>query len=632
MKSAVSAQILNRLWLIVLAVVGIAVLYLAKVLALPLAFAILFAFLLAPVASGLERLRIPRTFAALIVILGFAAVIGTAGWLLFSQLVVVVNDLPTYRDNIQQKIAAAHMPNDSAVGRAASELQRLGDQLGIANTSTTPDLQNGGKKPLGATPDRPVQVREVSHSTGRLDELGGIIEPLTTAFLAVVFTFFVLLQREDLRNRVIRLSGDHNLTMMTQAMDDAGRRISRYFRLQLTVNTIYASVIATALYFIGVPHALLFGAIAGMFRFVPYIGPPVSGSLPAILALAVYHGWEKALMVVGAFTVLEIVTANYAEPHIYGRHTGLSSLAILIAAAFWTLLWGPVGLILSVPLTVCLVVMGRHVPALGFLTVLLGDQPVIPPWTCFYQRLLAGDEREASEIVESYASGKSLENTFDTLLVPALIASERDRLQNDLDDDTVRFVRTAARDLIDDLADRPPDDENAEEHAWNSEPVLCIPVRDETDELAALMLARCLMAEGIPAVAAPVQPIDQLLEGIIARNPPLVFLTGLPPVGVARPRRIFRSLRARQPRLPIFIGIWSYADNGEKAAREISNGELPGICTNFAQAIEQVHALRRPAAMISESGKDPRREREAAEREAAERDAAERDAAERDAA
>jgi hypothetical protein len=277
-----------------------------------------------------------------------------------------------------------------------------------------------------------------------------------------------------------------------------------------------------------------------------------------------------------------------------------------------------VGLVLSVPLTVCLVVMGRHVPALGFLTVLLGDEPVIPAWTCFYQRLLAGDEREASGIVESYASGKSLENTFDTLLVPALIASERDRLQDDLDDSTVRFVRRVARDLIEDVADRPQDAEQSEaQNAWNSEPVLCIPVRDETDELAALMLARCLMAEGIPAVAAPVQDMDQLLEGIIARNPPLVFLAGLPPVGIARPRRIFRSLRVRQPRLPIFIGIWGYANNGEKAGREITNGELPGICTNIARAIEQVHALRRPAAVVGEPGEGTGQERDDAEQDAA---------------
>lgn len=595
-----SARILNRLWLLVIAVVGIAVLYLAKVLALPLAFALLFAFLLAPVTAWLERLRVPRALAALLVILGFATIIAAAGWMLFSQLVDVVNDLPTYRDNIQQKISAMHTPSDSAVGRAASELERLSDQFGEANTTAAP-APEGKKKPLGSSADHPVQVKEVSHSNGRLDRLGGIVEPITTAFLSVVFTFFVLLQREDLRNRVIRLSGDRNLSMMTQAMTDAGRRISRYFTLQITVNLVYSALACVGLYFIGVPHPLLFAAIAGMCRFVPYIGPPVAGSLPTILALAVFPGWEKALMVVGLFVVLEVVTGNYAEPHIYGRHTGLSSLAILIAAAFWTLLWGPVGLVLSVPLTVCLVVMGHHVPSLEFLRVLLGDEPIIPPWTRFYQRLLAGDEREASQVVESFASDKPVEVVFDTVLVPALIASERDRLHDDLDDAKVRLVRRVARDLIDDIADRPQDvSDAAAREAWNSEPVLCIPLRDETDELAALMLARSLMSDGIPAVAAPVQQIEQMLDGLTARKPPVVFLTGLPPVGIARPRRIFRGLRARLPHLPILIGIWSYAENGEQAAREISNGEVPAISTRIAEAVEQVRSLRQPHATIAD--------------------------------
>jgi predicted PurR-regulated permease PerM len=273
MDGSVSTRTLSRLWLLAAGTVAIAVLYLAKVLFLPLAFAILFGFLLGPLVGRLERIRFPRTVAALIVILAFAALLGCAGWILFSQLVGIANDLPTYRDNIEQKMAAIHQPSDSAYGRAQREVERLSNELGLANTTPPPNLHpetRPEQKLIGTTPEHPVQVKEVSRPTGRLDELGGVLAPLTTALLSVVFTFFVLLQREDLRNRLIRLSGDRNVTVITQAMDDASLRISRYFRLQLMVNAIYGSIITAVLYGIGLPHPLLFGALAMLFRFVPY--------------------------------------------------------------------------------------------------------------------------------------------------------------------------------------------------------------------------------------------------------------------------------------------------------------------------------------------------------------------------
>ena len=304
MNGSGTTRVLSRLWFVVVAVLVITILYVAKVLFLPLAFAVLFAFLLAPLVSWLERLHLPRALAAILVILGFAALLGAAGWMLFTQLVAVTNDLPTYRDNITQKMEAIHSPSDSAFSRAQREVERLSEELGLANSSAvlhTPPPKTGNKQ-LGASPDRPVQVREVARPTGRLDQLGGILEPLTTSFLCVVFTFFVLLQREDLRNRIIHLSGDHNLSVMTQAMKDASARISRYFSLQLAVNLPMGRWCLPRLHFIGLPHALLFGSMAGMLRFVPYVGAPIAGLAPTLLSLAVFHGWEHSLMIVGTFT------------------------------------------------------------------------------------------------------------------------------------------------------------------------------------------------------------------------------------------------------------------------------------------------------------------------------------------
>ena len=599
-------RILTRLWMLALGVVAISVLYLAKVLFLPLAFAVLFAFLLAPLVGRLERFRLPRTLAAVVVILAFATLLCCAGWILFTQLVGIANDLPTYRDNISQKIAAIHAPSDSAFSRAEREVERLSEELGMATSSDPPSLESdrNRRKPVGTTPELPVQVKDVSHSTGRLGQLGGVLEPLTTALLSVVFTFFVLLQREDLRNRLIRLSGDRNVTLITQTMDDASSRVGRYFRLQLLVNTVYGCIIFLVLYSIGLPHALLFAVTASVLRFVPYVGWIGAALLPTALSLAVFHGWEKSLLIAGTFLCLEVVTGNYAEPRIYGRHTGLSSLAILIAAAFWTLVWGPVGLVLSVPITVCLVVIGRHVPALEFLMVMLGDKPAIPQWMCFYQRLLARDTAEASEILDSALRKQPLEEAFDSVLVPALVMSEDDRQHNDLDESTVRFIREAARELIEEAAFRADGEAENPEHvslltaqtggsagAGRPMKVLCVPVRDETDELAAMMLGQVLENDGVQARCFEPQRIDEIAAAVASEQPQAVFLTALPPVGLARCHRIYRALRARHPQLRILVGIWNFPDDPVEAARKITGGQEARVWTQLAGAAGEIRTM-----------------------------------------
>lgn len=598
-----SNRILFRLWMLAIAVIGIAVLYLGKILFLPLAFAILFAFLLAPLVGRLERLRLPRTIAVVVVILGFAALLGCAGWIFFSQLVSVANDLPTYGGNISQKVAAVHAPSNSAFSRAEREVERLGDEFGIATSSTPAQSPHG--KAIGTSPEHPVQVKEVSHMPGRLDQLGGVVEPLTTALLSVVFTFFVLLQREDLRNRLIRLSGDRNLTVVTQTMDDASWRISRYFRLQLLVNTIYGCIIFSVLWAIGLPHALLFATIAAVLRFVPYVGWIGAALLPTVLSLAVFQGWERTLLIAGTFLSLEIVTGNYAEPRIYGKHTGLSSLAILVAAGFWTLLWGPVGLVLSVPLTVCLVVMGHHIPSLEFLTVMLGDKPDIPRWMCFYQRLLAGDDSEAARILESALRQKPLDEAFDSVLVPALVMAEHDRQHNEMEASIVGSIHRTARELIDEAPfqlarqDTPQQPQaitplvHATERPGEARPlkVLCVPVRDESDELAALMLAQTLETEGFEAISLSPMRVDEIAAAVDSGEPDAVFLTALPPVGLARCHRIYRTLRARHPELRILVGIWDFAADPVDAAWKITGGQEPRVWTRLAEAAGQVRAM-----------------------------------------
>ena len=604
------ARVLARMWLLMIAMVAIAVLYLAKVLFLPLAFAILFAFLLAPVVGWLERLHLGRALSSVIAILGLGSLLALIGWTLFSQLVAVANDLPYYRDNITQKIAAVHPPVDSPFARAQQQVQELGEELGLANskvavpasTSESKPDSNKAKKPLGSTPEHPIQVREVERPSGRLYQLGGVLEPLTTAGLTLIFTFFVMLQREDLRNRLIRLTGDRNLTMTTQAMRDASRRITRYFSLQLMVNVAFGLIISAGLYCIGLPHPVLFGAMAAILRFIPYVGAPFAGAVPTVLSLAVFPEWTRSLLIVGLFFVLELVTGNYAEPRIYGKHTGLSSLAILVAACFWTLIWGPVGLILSVPLTVCLVVIGSHVPSLEFLSVMLGDQPAIPPWTCFYQRLLARDEREAGEILETGLKDAELGELYDGVLIPALIQSEEDRVNGDLEEPTTQYIRSTSRELIEEIGFRDNSSHGAQpgsvEHATEAkqEPVRtlsvsCVPMRDEVDELGAMMLAQVLSGDRVRADAAPRRRIDEVLAAVASENPDIVFLCGLPPVSIAGSHRIYRTLRARHPKLRIMIGIWSFAEDPTQAAQNISAGEEARVMTRLSEAAAEVRSF-----------------------------------------
>ena len=590
MASPNATRLLSRLFVMIAAVLVIAALYLAKVVFLPLAFAILFAFLLAPLVSSLERIRLPRTLAVVLVIAGFAASLGGVGWLAGSQLVQMANDLPKYQANIDRKLASVHHGGNTSFSRAEAEVERLADRL--------EQITSGGDAPDGA-PGRTdaqrqaVPVREVKSPTGRLFQVGGILDPAITAFLTIVFTFFVLLRREDLRNRLIGLTGRGHVNVTTLALMDANARISRYFRMQLAVNSTYGSIIVLALYLIGVPHFALFGALASILRFVPYIGAPTAALLPTVLSFAVFQGWRQGLLVLAVFFCLEVVTANYVEPHLYGKHTGLSSLAILVAAAFWTLIWGPVGLVLSVPLTVCLVVLGSHVPNFEFLTVMLGDQPPIPPSAQLFQRLLARDEREAGEVLESYLQDHTLAEVYDDVAIPALSMAERNRHLQDLTEDAEQFIYCALRELILDLADREESESGTKELKLQASAprILCVPARDEADELAGVMLAQLLQAAGFDATAIPVERDTQISAAAAAEQPDIVFLSGLPPFARARSRRVYHTLRSRYPHLRIMIGLWNYRDDHVQAAQQISRGEVSEAATTLAQAVSQVQAV-----------------------------------------
>lgn len=590
MASPDATRLLSRLLLVITTVVAVAALYLAKVVFLPLAFAILFAFLLAPLVRSLERIRLPRTLAVVLVIAGFAALLGCVGWLAGSQLIQMAGDLPQYQGNIDRKLALVHDQKTGAFSRAQAEIESLSSR--VEQIIPGDDARGAAPADAAAPEQQPIRVQEVKPPSGRLDQVGGILDPIITAFLTAVFTFFVLLRREDLRNRLISLTGRGHVNVTTLAMMDASARISRYFQLQLAVNVTYGAIVVLALYLIGVPHFFLFGALASILRFIPYMGIPIAAILPTILAFAVFPGWTKGLLVMAVFFCLEVMTANYAEPHLYGKQTGLSSLAILVAAAFWTLIWGPVGLVLSVPLTVCLVVIGSHVPNFEFLTVMLGDQPPIPPSAQLFQRLLARDEREASEVLELCLEDHSLAEVYDDVVIPALTMAERNRHDHDLTEEAERFIYDTLRELILDMGDRGEAETGPEELKLNTPAgkILCVPVRDEADSIAGILLAQLLQAAGFEAKAMPLAPDGRAAAIAGVEQPDILFLSGLSPFARARSRRVYNTLRSRFPKLRIMIGLWGYRDDPVQAAQQISGGQVGEAATALAQAATQVHA------------------------------------------
>ena len=382
----------SNLFALATAVVVVATLYIARAVLVPLALAILFTFLFAPVVTCLERIRLGRVPSAAFVLVAAISVLGAFGWTVTRQVIDVTNQLPNYRTNIRAKIASIHSSRSENLRKASDAVKQLEKDI-----TDDPAAAKGTRaKTPPSTTQKPIPVQVVDN-TSRLPPLPQLLGGFLRAGLVIVFTFFMLVQREDLRNRFIRLAGADRLTRMTQALDEAGRRVSHYLLLQLMVNITYGSIIGVVLYFIGIPNALLWGAIAVFSRFLPYVGPPLGALCPTVLAFIIFDEWTRPLITIGLFIILEVIVAYFAEPTLYGAHTGVTPIAILVAAVFWSMLWGPIGLLLSTPLTVCLVVIGRHMPHLKFLQILLGDAPALPPEARFYQRLLATDEDEARQ-------------------------------------------------------------------------------------------------------------------------------------------------------------------------------------------------------------------------------------------
>lgn len=537
--------------------VAAAVLYLARDVLIPLALAILLSFLLAPVVRRLEQWRLGRVTATLAAVaIAFSAIAGI-GWVAARQALSLAAKLPEYRENISKKVRAVRAPQDGTIGRAAEAIKELENEAAPAAA------------PLPVTETPPSAFAALA------EWVGPFVKPVGTALAVVVFTILMLLNRENMRERLIGLIGARRINVTTQALGEASYRVSRYLYMQLVVNACFGIPFGIALHFIGIPNAMLWGLLGTLLRFIPYAGVWMAVALPTLLAFAIFDGWTEVIWVLSVFAILELILVNAVEPWLYGRSAGLSAIAIIAAALFWTWLWGPVGLLLAVPLTVCIVVMGRYIPEMGWLNVLLGVEPVLAPEERFYQRLVARDQEEATTLAEEYAREHGVPALYDAILVPALSLAEIDRHQGSLDPARERFAFDTTRQILEDIRGEEGNGEKG------SSPHVCIiPAHDEADQLAGAMLARLLPgAQLFSSESLAAETLERVGESPCR----VICICAVPPHAASHAAYLARRLKQRFPKVRIVVALLT-SETVDKIKPRLLGAGVDEVATRLGDA------------------------------------------------
>jgi predicted PurR-regulated permease PerM len=596
---------LNGLMTLAVCVVVITALYVAREVFIPLTLAVLLSFILAPLVSVLRDWRLGRIPSVIFAVLLALGVIAFISGVIGSQIAQLAGDIPRYTTTIEAKISAVR---GFAGTRLFSVIDGIGRKLEQAQTSASAPTTTAkpGAGPVPQAP-MPVEVRQPPASAFAIAEqiLLPILSPLATAAIVFIVAIFILLQKEDLRDRIIRLFGTDDLHRSTQAMDDAAYRLSRYFLTQLALNTAFGVIVGAGLLIIGVPNPILWGIVAALFRFVPYVGSYLAAGLPIILAASVDPGWTMLAWTAALYLVTETIMGQVVEPLVYGRSTGLSPVSVVVSAIFWGWLWGPVGLILSMPLTLCLVVLGRHVNRMRFFDVVLGDQPALTPVESFYQRMLAGDPDEAQDYAEILLRDRSLASYYDEVALKGLLLAANDAQRGVLTSDQILSIEEALEELVGELADHKdviekdiiavPDPDRAEiidaENSTTETPadaqILCVAGRGPLDRAASIMLAQLLSRSGLEgrtvsheaAGRSTIRSLD--VTGVAMICLCYLEISGSP----SHLRYLLRRLRARMPGVPVLVGIWPTDETALNDDRLRTAIEADYVATSLRDAV-----------------------------------------------
>ncbi len=609
-------------------VVLVAALYFGREVFIPLALAILLSFALGPAVIVLRHWHFNRVVAVLAVVgLAFLLISGIGG-LVGSQLAHLAESLPQYQNNISHKVLSLRETTNGGgiLGRAAKTLSDVGNEITKPNAAAIPAPSNGlsplepGTEPSGPLP---VVIRQADPTPFQLfvQVMGPALGPLLTTSIVVVFVIFFLLQRQDLRDRFISLAGSGDLQRTTHALDDAARRLSRYLLSQTAVNASLGLLIGIGLWLIGVPNPAVWGLLTALLRFVPYIGTIIGLAFPAALAVAVDPGWSMLLSVVALYVVAESITGQVIEPWLYGHNTGLSPVAVVVAAAFWALLWGPIGLLLSTPLTMCLVVLGRHVERLQFLEILLGDRPALAPEERFYQRMLADDPDEAAHQAEAYLKEHTLAAYYDRVAIKGLALAQLDVNRGVLDHTRRAKIKEAVEWVIDDLADHVDTSTDAANYegpgsigsqlelapagrssGGQTATILCIAGRGSLDEAAAAMLAQLLERHGFISRVVPSDAVTVTnLSSLDVAGVQIVCLSYLEPGSFANPRYLIRRLRRRLSQATIVDCFWTLTAEDAEERKALSATGADIVVTSLSRAMEAITKAARQAATTVDS-------------------------------
>ena len=597
----------------VVSVVAITILYFAQSIFIPVALAIFLTFLLNPLVSRLKAFGLPRTPSVFLTVLSAALVLGLSGWIVTAQISSLLRELPEHSESIKAKVKSfKHFASGSS--RIAQFIQEINNEL-VGEPGTPPhsgEASSASPAPEAAK-DRPRAVILQPQSPLWLNRITTFLSPMLEYLgelaLAIILVIFLLQKREEFRNRVIRLLGSGRIVAATKFVDEAGHRISRFLLMQAIVNGCFGLILGFGLMAIGVRYALLWGFLAAMLRYLPYIGPYFAAVLPIATTLALTDGWATTVYVVVLFVTLELIVANFVEPWIYGQSMGVSEIALLVSAAFWAFMWGPIGLVLSSPLTVCMVMLGRYVPQLEFLAVLLGDEPALEMDVSFYQRLLARDQDEAEDLILERLKTDPQEQIFDTMLIPALCATRDARSRGEISEADERAILLSIGEIVEDVGDilagssQPDANGQTDAQRAKSEPVaptapsrvsviFGCPARDDADTAALEMLEKLLdPARWRMRLIAPETLSSELIELVALEEPDVVCIAAIPPGGRAHTRYLCKRLHAQFPDLRILVGRWGAKGAPEKLGADFDEQGVISSAHTLLETRQQLLAL-----------------------------------------